>query len=330
MNQNEFFKKMVAPVTRNRIITAAVIAYIYAGLNILYMVINPYAIIDSVILLILGLFIQNKQSRACSIILTSYMFISILFTMIITTKINFIAILILIAIAQSIPEVFKFHKLWEQNYINSMNHYYNNMNIPQNDVFQQYNNFNNPQNTMFIDPYQSAPINSNIHNGPAVRPYATDPAPTNVQNNINITDCNNTDQPIKNAASDTDFKNQKQSADTPAMSVTEVSKKIEIISNAKQPHNEIKKETEKIQKNHTTHPDEYISCEQISSAVNSQNLINDSKTVCNDFFPSMDSISADTIKSAKNEMNSSNNNITDAQKQLEFEKMESYTGPEII
>lgn len=29
-------------------------------------------------------------------------------------------------------------------------------------------------------------------------------------------------------------------------------------------------------------------------------------------------------------MNSSKNNITDAQKQLEFEKMESYTGPEII
>ncbi len=98
---------------KSEIKASAIIAYICAGVTLLVTLVsgNMFSLLDVVILLVLGLLIHLKQSRACAIILLVYSLINVVYTIISTQ--SFGGYLIVIAGIFAVIYTFKFDKAWK-------------------------------------------------------------------------------------------------------------------------------------------------------------------------------------------------------------------------
>ena len=98
---------------KSEIKASAIIAYICAGVTLLVTLVsgNMFSLLDVVILLVLGLLIHLRQSRACAIILLVYSLINVVYTIISTQ--SFGGYLIVIAGIFAVIYTFKLDKAWK-------------------------------------------------------------------------------------------------------------------------------------------------------------------------------------------------------------------------
>ena len=99
---------------KKEINSSAIISYICAGITLLVAIVakSPLSFVDVVILVVLGLLIHLKQSRACAIILLIYAIINVIVT-VVTTQ-SFGGYLIVIAGIFAVIYTFKLDKAWKE------------------------------------------------------------------------------------------------------------------------------------------------------------------------------------------------------------------------
>ena len=112
--KKEFLKLPENKKMKSEINASAIICYICAGITLLVTLTsgNMFSLLDVVILLVLGLLIQLKQSRACAIILLVYSIINVVYTIISTQ--SFGGYLIVIAGIFAVIYTFKCEKEWKE------------------------------------------------------------------------------------------------------------------------------------------------------------------------------------------------------------------------
>ena len=111
--KKEFIDLPENAATKKMLKTSGILCYVCAGFTLLaaFVTKNPYMFLDVVILLVLGLFIHLKQSKACAIILLLYSIFNVVYLLITTGK--FQGYLILIAAIYAVTSAFKLDKAWK-------------------------------------------------------------------------------------------------------------------------------------------------------------------------------------------------------------------------
>lgn len=113
MDKKYFWKEVVPKSTREQIIGGGTTAYLSAFITLVAaFFINPLMLIDSIVVLLLGLGIHLGKSRTCAIIITVYFIWSKLQQ--VTSgfgSFNVTALLFIFFFAMSIVGTFKYHKL---------------------------------------------------------------------------------------------------------------------------------------------------------------------------------------------------------------------------
>ena len=115
MTRTEFFKSDEMSKIRKNIITCAVSAYVIAALSLalnIFLLDNPSGIIDSILMVVLGLLIQLLQSRVAAIVLACYAVLNMILVSIATGR--FGGWWILVVAIWSVVYTFKFHKAWKE------------------------------------------------------------------------------------------------------------------------------------------------------------------------------------------------------------------------
>ena len=111
----EFLKLSENKKMRRELNSCAIICYVCAGITLilgLFVLQNPYSLIDVALLIGLGLGIHLARSRVCAVTLCAYAAVNMIITFIESGR--FGGYLILIAGIYSIVYTFKLNKLWTQ------------------------------------------------------------------------------------------------------------------------------------------------------------------------------------------------------------------------
>lgn len=110
MTKNEFYKQQAPAKIRSGILTGVVCGYISAAVTLLAVLINPFMLLDFVLMLGLVLGVHLTKSRACATIIAVYFILS----KILLSGFNLFGILFIVAYLYMAYNTYLLHTAWKE------------------------------------------------------------------------------------------------------------------------------------------------------------------------------------------------------------------------
>ena len=113
ISKSEFCRSYAPDKMRKNIRASAILCYVSAAITAVFAIMfNPFMFLDAIIVLVLGLFIQLKQSRVCAVLLLVYSLFNCIVTLLSTGQ--FSGWLIILAGVFAVIYTFQLEKTYQE------------------------------------------------------------------------------------------------------------------------------------------------------------------------------------------------------------------------